>query len=83
MRLTTPLLTLLLSLSSMMLLTGCPEGGAEEAGEVIDEAVEDAGEAIEDAGDAIDDAVDDHNGTPPGSHHDGTHVDDAVDDAKD
>lgn len=61
MRLINTVLTLLLSLSGAMLLTGCSDDGAEEAGEAIDDAVDDAGDAMEDAADAVDDAVDDAN----------------------
>jgi hypothetical protein len=37
------------------LLAGCPDGGAEEVGEDIDEAVDDAAEAVDDAVDEVKD----------------------------
>lgn len=35
-------------------LVGCDEGGMEEVGEDIDDAVDDAGDALEDAADDLD-----------------------------
>jgi hypothetical protein len=53
--------TLALGLGAAALLfltTGCPDGGAEEVGEEIDEAVEDVEEAADDLIDDSEDAVD-------------------------
>lgn len=53
---------MVLAMACMMVFTGvaCDNGGgAEEAGETIDDAVDDVKDGLEDAGDAIEDATDD------------------------
>jgi hypothetical protein len=48
---------LALALGSGLMLTGCEEGTAEEAGENVDEAVEEAGDAMEDTADDVEDEM--------------------------
>lgn len=49
--------------ASMLMLTACEDGSAEEAGEQIDDAADEVADGVEDAadevGDTIDDATDD------------------------
>jgi len=53
-------LSLMMSVGSIALLSGCEsEGPAEEMGESIDEAAEEAGGAMEEAGDEMEEAADD------------------------
>ncbi len=58
MKLALRILPLALALIPLSTLSSCEKGGAENAGEAVDEAIDDAGDAIEDAGDAVEDAVD-------------------------
>ena len=43
----------------MLFLVGCPDGGAENVGEEIDNAAENVQESAEEAAEEIEDAVDD------------------------
>lgn len=44
---------------SMLALTACEEGPAEEAGEQIDDAADDVSDGLEDAADEVEDTIDD------------------------
>ena len=45
------------SLAFLLVLTACPDGSAEKAGEKIDDAVEDVKDSAEDVADKTEDAV--------------------------